>query len=193
MMGKNYENEGEMINYIKKVLKVDKNKMIIIRIEDGDERNMFHQFLDNTYPGFKVFASSVKCGFNENAKDNDWTKCFHCDYKYVKVKYHYGYESNNRDESYSGTCPQCDEYISIEPNYDDMRVYHAKNNDAIAISDYFNNYSHKNRDKNNDPNLLFKITKIITHNSIIIIDSPSKSLNKNQLNEYINSKINKNN
>lgn len=101
---------------------------------DSFTRKLIHDYLDSKYKGL------YHRGFLDESHPYDtsiviFRECYNCEARriYMKnVKYHYGFEKNNKDESYSGKCINCGESYCVECNYDDAWNKIKKNN-AIRI------------------------------------------------------------
>jgi hypothetical protein len=57
----------------------------------------------------------------------------------MPMYYNHGYEENNIDEYYSGTCSRCNKFMSWEPNYDCydsdvIKLIYDRN--IVVIGDY---------------------------------------------------------
>lgn len=179
-----YQNEyNNYVNTYEKICYLNSNKMIVIEL-DKDKRKLLHEYFDFNHPN--IYHSSLRSEFFETDIIR-FLQCPCCDCKNVPVlsdNYHYGYEYNNKDESYSCECPDCDEYFSWEPNYDclDFRVIPLNN--VICFSNYFKNYdkSKYSYSKNIEK---VEVCQVLNESKFYIVKVPLGNLNKKKLGEFI--------
>ena len=157
----------------------------VIPCADSFERLQVHLLLEKRYPdmpkrsmyissfetdGCRLFKHTCRCGPDKLIR-------------ITPADYSKGTEGNNKDESYSLYCEQCDENISWEPNYDDG-VYTPRRNNAII---YGVCVLPKKKYTPRGPvdNTLQREVKVYE------IAAPSADLmrDKNKLSEYITQKI----
>ena len=119
-------------------------------------------------------------------KTHSFIECYYCDFKKVLLDaYRHGLMENNKDESRSGFCPNCDRFIVYDCNYDDGAHVETFRN-AIGIGYYFGSYNRKWDLKDITDE---EVEKIIQNKQIYQIETPKKSLNRCSLGEYVNKQI----
>jgi len=142
-----------MINIIKNL---DKNKLLIIPIDDSNDRKLVHQYLESN----NIFnKSSLTCfAFGTNPKTRYLKKCFECNkrnlrfdqYEYDwyvicpkchEVCYYHGPSIHNYSKYYNNC-------IVIGINY--SRPKHAKINFNVHSDDIINKYPYHIIDKPNN-------------------------------------------
>ena len=169
------------------IINISNDKIGIIELIP-DERRIFHQYLETKYS--LVGKVSLKSKAFEPNKYAQFMKCYHCDYKSVRLsRYHYGVLPNNMDEWKSGICPKCLNSIMYEPNYDDRdNVRLITGNNIIAYGKYLSNYNSPKYAKygtvTNE-----EIYDILKNKTIYEIDTPTEPTNKKNLQQYIDNEI----
>jgi len=169
-----------------------KESFFIVVLPKAKDRKLLHQFLEIKYP--KLYKTSLRCEIFKTKECRYYKECY-CGQKRIPMKYHRGIEDNNIDERYSGICPNCDESICWECNYDGptSEVIYVEHNNIVAIGDYFSNYT-----RSTNVDFLDNITDEIENKlvemlkgNVYEIKNPKNSPNKKRLGEYISSWINK--
>lgn len=183
---------------------IDDDKIRFIEVGDGKDRLALHQYLENNYEKYKsnkLGKSSFKCDYFLSGKAKfEFYLCGYCDKKVRLTKYHYGTMKNNKDESKSGYCSDCDEFVLFEPNYDDWDDYKVIwGNNIVCFGKYFHRYIKKYKSYESDT---FDINDFLEGKRVYEIDAPKverykngsiKHLNRREIGPYIEEKLNEKN
>jgi len=175
-----------MIDMIKSL---PKNKLLVINVNNDEDRKLIHQYLENNVTTRKA---SMCCDcFDTNTRMRFLKKCYHCNKKNVMLnKYNYGDMENNQDEYWSGECPKCYEYNYYEPNYDDNEnIWRTYENNCIVINV---NYSLPSHAKINKEVTLDEFNNTVNKYNHYVIDQPDDMrIKRNVLEKYISDTIKK--
>ena len=119
-------------------MRIPEGHLVVIEVPDDQERKELHQYFEQKSikaVGFKLRSLPPGESYRR------LFECYHCDYKRVSLTtYHRGDLPNNKDESWTGTCPKCDELVSYEPNYDDFYGTVIHGNNALVLGAYLKDY-----------------------------------------------------
>jgi transcription elongation factor Elf1 len=165
------------------------NKIYVIPLETV-ERKTVHQYLETQCP--KLGKTSLKSKHFHGSRINTFIKCPHCGHRRVPInQYHYGTMENNKDEYRTGTCLNCDERVTFEPNYDswdDITI--VSGNNMIVIGTYFTSYvtpTHAVHDTIH----IDRVVTLLTNVNIYEMDPPKTLINKHKLVKYIDELLSK--
>lgn len=170
------------------LLNLDKEKIVIIVEPNAEKRRKIHQYIEQNYPKLRHISLYSWCF------PADWyatyIRCYHCDFKSVAMKdYHYGTAPSNIDESWSGTCPRCNELVCFEPNYDGWEdVKRLSKHNMIVIGDYVKHANRPNHAKETNEKVEIDLSK----NIIIEMICPDKLISHQKLQKFIDDEIDKN-
>lgn len=178
-----------MLSELDNFLAVSPGKIRILNVSPS-ERKILHLYFERLSP--KIKKTSLRCGFFDRHKETRYySKCHNCDYKWVLLnEYHRGSMENNIDESISGECPKCHDYIFHEFNYDDGLRY-VKSKNIFAFGNYFSNYSNETRIQLDFgvQDLESEVLRIINLNDFYDLNEPSGNLNKKRLGKYLKQEL----
>jgi hypothetical protein len=173
------------IRSVELIFNIPQDKIRIVAIPDN-ERKVLHQYLEQQYP--KLPKTSLVSQRFGSEPLYVYTKCHECGYKNVAIN------SGNNTQSYdseykSGRCPQCDEYVWFDPNYDDWDEIHViRKNNIIVMGSWFQGYSKPIHAQPGDVSI-DKVHNILAGKIIYEISAPTDRLDKNGITKYIDDNL----